>query len=312
MEGKISMKKMTAILVALIIFLIPCLTACEQSEELPYVVLSKANAYLTVGDEYTLGAKVCPAKYSDLEIEWTTSNPGVVSCDGGKLTALSEGSSVVMASVNGGNAFSATVTVSERVRAHANMLLGESISIPKSEYINVFDGEFTWHSSNPSVAECKDGVITASSVGNAVIRICRGSDAVSVYSISVFESLESIVAFEAPEIPTTLSYKSGETEVAVQEFAYTVTKEDGLTENQLMVTFTVTYAKAADVGGDQSKGRTGFFIELYSEEVGYCTTHRVESDNLTVGQSMTFTSQFIANVSEGMRHFSIKLVPILY
>ena len=93
------MKKLLAAIFALIIFVIPCLNACGQAnEELPYVVISRANVLLTVGDEYTLNAKVYPEKYSDLEIEWTTSNSAIVTCDDGKIKAQAPGSAVVMAS----------------------------------------------------------------------------------------------------------------------------------------------------------------------------------------------------------------------
>ena len=54
------MKKITALTVAMIIFLISCLTSCGEAEELPYAVISRANVVLSVGDEYTLTAKVFP------------------------------------------------------------------------------------------------------------------------------------------------------------------------------------------------------------------------------------------------------------
>ncbi len=309
-ERKFKMKRLTALLVAMIIFLIPALTACSQNEEIPYVVLSKANVLLSVGDEYTLGARVYPEKYSNLKIDWTTGNADVVTCVNGKLKALSTGSAVIMASVNGGNAFSATVTVNENVRNHANMIVGESLTIDKSEYSTLFSGEVSWTSSDPAVARCTDGVVTTHSTGNAVIRVHQGDNTVSMYSVSVFEDIESMVEFTSTELPVTLSYMSGKSEVEVQEFSYTVTEDESLGEDRLMVTFTVTYKKTADISGNQSKNDTGFYIELYSDEVGYCTTYRVESSLLFVGQSATFSTNFIADVTNGMRHFNIKLVPI--
>lgn len=304
------MKRLTALFVAMIILLIPALTACGQEEEIPYVVLSKANVLLSVGDEYTLGAKVYPEAHSDLKVEWTTGNSNVVTCEGGKLRALSTGSAVIMASVGGGNAFSATVTVNEKVRNHANLAVGDSLTVPESAYSTLFTGEVSWSSSNPEVAECVDGVITTHSIGTAVIRVCQGSDAVSMYSVSVYENIESMVEFTAPELPVTLSYLSGKSEVEVQEFTYTVTEDETLDEDRLMVAFTVSYKKTADISGNQSKNTTGFYIELYSDEVGYCTTYKVESSLLFVGQSATFSTNFIADISDGMRHFNIKLIPI--
>ena len=309
-KGKNVMKKLTAILLAMIIFLIPTLTSCGEVEERPYVVLSKANVVLSVGDEYTLGAKVYPENKSDLPVEWTTSNSDVVTCEGGKLKAHSTGSAVVMASVGGGNAFSVTVNVGSDVRKHVNMIVGETVTVAKNDYNTVFSGEFDWISTNSAVATCEGGVISAAAVGDTVIRISQGTDVVSMYSVSVFENVEAMVEFSAPELPVSLSYMSGKSTLEVQEFTYTVTEEEDLPADRLMVTFTVTYTKTADISGSQSKNKTGFYIELYSDEVGYCTTYKVESDLLFVNQSATFSTNFIADVANGMRHFNIKLVPI--
>ena len=300
------MKKLTAAVLALIIFLIPCLVSCDQAEEHPYVVISRANVILSVGDEYTLGAKVYPEKYSDLEIEWSTSNADVVSCDGGKLKAKSAGSSVIMASVNGGNAFTATVNVNDGVRGHINLIVGESTSIPTSLHQNIFAGEFDWISSDPEVVACDGGVVTAKAAGDVLVRISQGDDLVSICTVSAFESIEAMVDFQAPELPVSMSYLSGQSELEVQDFTYTITEDS----RGLLVTFTITYKKTADISGTDSKNRTGFYIELYSDEVGYCTTYKAVSDSLFVGQTATFRTNFYADVSNGMRHFNIKLVPI--
>ncbi len=300
------MKKLLAAIFVLIIFVIPCLNACGQDEELPYVVISRANVLLTVGDEYTLNAKVYPEKYSDLEIEWTTSNSSIITCDGGRIKAQGPGSAVVMASVNGGNAFSTTVNVSEDVRNHANLIMGESFTIPESVYENIFDGQITWESSAPDKVECVDGVVTGIGIGDATIYVRSGDDTVSVYSVSVFENIEAMVDFRAPEIPITLSYMSGKTEVEVQDFVYTVT-HDG---KGLLVSFTLTYQKISDISGNQSKNPVGFYVELHSDEVGYCTTYRVESDLLFITQTATFQSNFYADVTKGMRHFELRIFPI--
>ena len=300
------MKKLVAAMLALIIFLIPCLVSCGEAEEMPYVVLTKANVLLSVGDEYTLGAKVYPEKYSDLEIGWSSGNESIVTCEDGKIKAHAAGSAVVTATVNGGNGFTATVTVLDGVREHINLIVGESATIKENAYKNVFEGEFEWESTNTDVAVCDGSTITANAIGNAVVRIRQGEDVVSMCSVSVFENIESMVEFTAPELPMTISYKSGVSTVEIQEFSYTVTEDT----RGLMVSFTVSYKKINDISGNQSKNTTGFYIELYSNEVGYCTTYKVESNLLFVGESATFQTNFIADVSGGMRHFNIVLLPI--
>ena len=184
------------------------------------------------------------------------------------------------------------------------------MTIQPSEYSNLFEGEVTWSSSDPTVAQCTGGVVTALSAGSAVIRVCQGSDTVSVWSVTVYDDITSMVEFEAPELPVTLSYLSGKSEVEVQEFSYTVTEDEGIAANRLMVAFTVSYQKTGDIGGSQSKNTTGFYIELYSDEVGLCTTYKVESELLFIGQTASFSTNFYADISGGIRHFSIKLVPI--
>lgn len=300
------MKKLLATIFALIFFIMPCLNACGRAEELPYVVISRANVLLSVGDEYTLNARVYPEKYSDLEIEWTTSNSSIVTCEGGKIEAVGPGSAVIMASVNGGNAFTTTVNVSEEVRNHANLIVGESFTVPESAYKNIYDGPITWESSDPEKVSVVDGVVTGNDICDAVIYVCSGDDIVSVYSVSVFENVQAMVDFRAPELPITMSYMSGSTEVEIQDFVYTVVN-DG---KGLLVSFTISYKKTADISGSHSKNPTGFYAELYSDEVGYCTTYRVESDLLFVEQPATFQSNFYADVTKGLRHFEIRLFPI--
>ena len=300
------MKKLVAALLAFVILLIPCLVSCGEAEEMPYVVLTKANVLLSVGDEYTLSAMVYPEKYADLKVDWSSGNENIVTCEGGKIKARAAGSAVVTASVNGGNGFTATVTVLDGVREHINLLVGESATIKENAYKNVFEGEFEWESTDASVVECNGSSITANAIGNAVVRIRKGDDTVSMCSVSVFENIESMVEFTAPELPVTISYKQGVSTVEVQEFSYTVTED----ARGLMVSFTLSYKKLDDISGNQSKNTTGFYIALYSAEVGYCTTYKVESNLLFVGESATFQSNFIADVSGGMRHFNIVLLPI--
>lgn len=304
------MKKITAALLAIIILLVPTLTACGGDQEPPYVVLSKANVVLSVGDVYTLDATVRPESQAHLPIEWESNNPNVVTCEGGTLRAKSVGSAVVRASVNGGNAFSARVKVTDAATKHVNMIVGDVITIAEHEYKNIFEGEFTWSSSDSSVAEFDDGVITAASVGNAVIRMCKGDDSITLYSISVFENINSMVDFTAPDLPVSLSYKSGMSEVEVRSFSYSLEEDKESAIHRILVTFTINYQKTADISGSESRNRTGFYIELYSDEVGYCKTYTVESDFMYVGQTATFSSQFYADISNGMRHFNIVLIPI--
>ena len=65
------------------------------------VSLSQTSLLLEVGDEYYLKAQWTPSQAGGFVVDWTSSNPEVVSVEGGQLTALSPGEAAITVSVGG-------------------------------------------------------------------------------------------------------------------------------------------------------------------------------------------------------------------
>ena len=79
-------------------------TACSSDDDNPTVEvidisLDETTLLLAIGDEYTLTATVLPDNATDKTITWTSSNPAVASVVGGKINAVSAGTTTITAQV---------------------------------------------------------------------------------------------------------------------------------------------------------------------------------------------------------------------
>ncbi|MDD4773357.1 MAG: leucine-rich repeat protein [Eubacteriales bacterium] len=143
------------------------------------VTLSAASVTLKTGEKYTLKATVLPANAADKELAWTTSDAAVVTCDNGRLEAVGEGSATITArSANGRSASCAVrVTAAEipvtSVKLDENnrtVEAGERFTLSAAvSPADATDKSLTWTSSDKTVAECQDGVVTARKPGTATI-----------------------------------------------------------------------------------------------------------------------------------------------
>lgn len=85
------------------------------------ITLNKGPALdLIVGERESLLATISPSNATNQNINWTSSNPSIVSVDGGQLTAHSQGTAVVSAvTVDGGKIAMITITVKQQDNAVA-------------------------------------------------------------------------------------------------------------------------------------------------------------------------------------------------
>lgn len=98
------------------------------------VTLNKGPAIdLIVGEQDFLLATVSPSNATNKNVNWTSSNPSVVSVEAGKITAHSKGTAVIMVTtVDGGKVAMVTVTVNQQDNA---------VSYPKVGYEEPFDAK---------------------------------------------------------------------------------------------------------------------------------------------------------------------------
>ncbi len=162
------------------------------------VTLDKTALTLTVGETDMLNATVTPAV---APVVWKSSDDGVVTVSGGKITAVGEGNTVITATADGKSA-TCTVTVKAKVTevvsvtlsvADAELTEGETLQITASvSPASATENEVSWSSSNGAVATVSDGLVTAVAAGTAnIIASAGGKTAVC----------EIAVVAREPEIP---------------------------------------------------------------------------------------------------------------
>ena len=141
------------------------------------ISLTKSETLLDVGYSETLKYNLKEGLNSS-NIIWTSSNEKVATVDNGKITALSEGTTIITASING-NKSTCTVVVSKNYIAATgislnlskiNMLVGDVKNLSATiSPENATNKDITWTSSNPKVATIDNGKITAKSLGTTII-----------------------------------------------------------------------------------------------------------------------------------------------
>ncbi len=136
--------------------------------------LSAATLDLVVGDSYQLEANIEP-EIEEAIIEWASNNEEVITVQDGLLVAHKSGSADVTASCESVNAV-CTVIVTNPVQKvalsqnSATIVEGETLELKATiEPADADDTVVIWTSSDENIATVNNGVVTAVSVGDAII-----------------------------------------------------------------------------------------------------------------------------------------------
>lgn len=177
------------------------------------VELDQNELALTVGETATLTAIVAPADADDQSVTWTSSNEGVATIVDGIVTAVAAGEATVTVTTVDGN-FTATcaVTVNKPVVHVTGVTLNvdsmyfdmgcvgsyEQILEATVMPADATDKSITWESSAPTVASVVDGVVTALSVGEAIITVTTtdgGFTAACFVTVEQYDGLFDITVY---------------------------------------------------------------------------------------------------------------------
>lgn len=147
------------------------------------VELDKSELELTEGDSATLVATVKPDDATDKTVTWSSSDPAVATVEGGKITAVKEGTATITVKA-GEKSATCVVTVKKKViavesveldKAEVELIEGESATLVATvKPDDATDKTVTWSSSDPEVATIEDGVVTAVKEGTATITASAG------------------------------------------------------------------------------------------------------------------------------------------
>ena len=158
-------------------------TVVAKTIDVSSVTLSKSELTLTEGESETITATVKPDDATDKTVSWSSSDPAVATVDGGKITAVKEGTATITAKA-GDKTATCKVTVEKKVIAVESVELdkteleltegGSATLVATVKPDNATDKTVTWTSSDPEIATVDGGVVTAVKGGTATITASAG------------------------------------------------------------------------------------------------------------------------------------------
>ena len=162
------------------------------------LLLDKTSLTLEVGENYTLVVTVSPSNATDKSVTWSSTNSSVATVSGGKVTAKSEGTTMIAAEAHNGKTATCIVTVNEPVpeviEATLTLEIGESETLTATILPNnATDKTVTWTSSDQAVATVANGKITAIGSGNATITATTSNGKTATCIVTVNEPAPEVI-----------------------------------------------------------------------------------------------------------------------
>lgn len=223
------------ILLAALLLSVSCTETIEKSDiHVTSISLSRNIIELVEGESISLTATISPSDATDTNVSWSSSKSSVASVDQkGTVSALSVGTTTIMASA-GGKSSSCTVTVVSKTIAVSSITLDKtelSLNVGEEYHLkatiepsNASEKNLSWSSLSSSIATVKDGLVKGVSAGETEITAsCGGHKAVCKVKVTPIE-VESI----------TLSKTELDLFVGDSETITVTIKPDNATNQQIM------------------------------------------------------------------------------
>ncbi len=244
------------------------------------ITLDRTTLTMTEGDTQTLTATVKPDDASDKTVTWTSSNTSVAKVDGGKVTAVAQGTATITAKA-GDKTATCTVTVEKKVvpvtsitldRTTLTMTEGDTQTLTATvKPDDASDKTVTWTSSNTSVAKVDGGKVTAVAQGTATIT-AKAGDKTATCAVTV-----------NPKIVDT----SGP---VIVSFDFTP-KKVNVEDSAQKVTFTIHLT-------DQTGVKPGFSITVFNPEY-FLDTMQYADFKLKSGNKKDGIYEAVATIAKG-------------
>ncbi len=248
-------------------------------------------------------------------VDWVSSNPNVATCnENGIITSHGYGACLILArssaqttvaSVIVTDPLSNKLTLSEK---SLSLELGESRTLT-AELSDDAGSEITWISSNPEIAECDGGVVTA--VGDGICTVIAitelgVSDAVTVRVGAEPPKPnipENLLDFKLPSVPEKLHTTNPETgEIISTALVTSYTVEPTLDEEdgRLYIQMTLNCTKIFDSEGVGGLTPVHIATNLYKENNEYCERRLYKTDAKRVGDEFSIEcALFSVQTAEG-------------
>ena len=206
------------------------------------VTLSKTSASLKVGETVTLTATVNPSDATDKTVTWTTSDATVATVSNGVVTAKKLGTATITAKAGDKTATCSITVIPTPVSSitltllSASLTVGESVTLSATVGpVDAIDKTVSWSSSDATVANVSNGVVSAKKIGTATITAKAGNKTATC----------SITVVSAPVGSITLNLQSASLKVGeTATLSATVNPSDATDKT---VTWTTSDATVATV-----------------------------------------------------------------
>ncbi len=149
-----------------------CVVTVSASASLS-IYLDKTSVSMSIGESVTLMVTAYPP--GSYNIDWYTPNPSVVTVSDGKVTALSTGTTTVIAQSGDAKATCVVTVTAPKAssilldRTSVSLNVGDSTTISATVYPAEVQRDVFWSSSNASVAAVHNGIINAVSPGTVTV-----------------------------------------------------------------------------------------------------------------------------------------------
>lgn len=318
------MKKILCILsVIMALFVILALSSCAPDGEVEEVtfIIDRMALNMSVGDVYTMKYTALPKSESD-SVTWESSDEGVVTCEGGVITAVGDGRARIKATHTSGNYAICSVTVDGSGKL-LFVIEGESVSIKERDLNAKLNGAdcISTDSEVASVERDSGGVIiSANKKGKCDIKLETDSSSMIYYNVVVLSAEDSGVSVTTDELPLVVNYDGGRYQNSLRitdlQITRTATREL-LDEYLVQVELVLIYEKIFDSDGNDAENPVCFALEVYSGEAeGLIRTIDVETDWISVNEtsekkeSFTYIFNAMLDVGEVGRSFTFRIVEV--
>lgn len=240
------------------------ITVEALSKKVSSVSLDKTELILIAGSEDTLTATINPSYAENKNITWETSDKSIATVKDGKVKAIKAGTAEIKVITEDGQkeAICKVIVKSPPIESISfkeetkTVFVGTSEKlITVSNPINATIENPIWTSSNPNIAEVKDGIINALSVGETTITISNEDNTITA-SIN-------IIVVEEPKEPLKINIEGYNLNFNQQVKSYTLKIGN---EDKLKITTNIDEKKVTINGNQKLKNGSIITITINDEE----------------------------------------------
>lgn len=240
------------------------ITVEALSKKVSSVSLDKTELTLIAGSEDTLTATINPSYAENKNITWETSDKSIATVKDGKVKAIKAGTAEIKVKTEDGQkeAICKVIVNSPPIESISfkeetkTVFVGTNEKlITVSNPINATIENPIWTSSNPNIAEVKDGIINALSVGETTITISNEDNTITA-SIN-------IIVVEEPKEPLKINIEGYNLNFNQQVKSYTLKIGN---EDKLKITTNIDEKKVTINGNQKLKNGSIITITINDEE----------------------------------------------